>query len=127
MHKDHYENVYCVVSGHKDFILLPPTDVPWVPYISLPPATYKEVKPGEFVIEKQPGEDVPWIIIDPLKPDLESYPQYKHASPIRYCAVPHKFTHVFMVVGLVNISKKTYRWISVKLHKMIRHYKTKMW
>ncbi|KAK3871793.1 hypothetical protein Pcinc_023080 [Petrolisthes cinctipes] len=83
MHKDHYENVYCVVSGHKDFILLPPTDVPWVPYANLPPATYKEINPGEFVIEENPGEDVPWISIDPLKPDIESYPQYKHASPIR--------------------------------------------
>lgn len=97
MHKDHYENVYCVVSGHKDFILLPPTDVPWVPYVSLPPATYREVKPGEFVIEKQPGEDVPWIIIDPVKPDLDSYPQYKHASPIRYLIIQ------FLIILLVFV------------------------
>lgn len=26
-HKDHYENVYAVVSGEKHFLLLPPTDV----------------------------------------------------------------------------------------------------
>lgn len=26
-HKDHYENIYAVVSGEKHFLLLPPTDV----------------------------------------------------------------------------------------------------
>ncbi|KAK7880072.1 hypothetical protein WMY93_033264 [Mugilogobius chulae] len=28
MHKDHYENLYCVISGEKHFLLLPPTDRP---------------------------------------------------------------------------------------------------
>lgn len=32
VHKDHYENLYCVVSGEKNFILLPPTDRPFIPY-----------------------------------------------------------------------------------------------
>lgn len=32
VHKDHYENLYCVVSGEKHFVLLPPTDRPFVPY-----------------------------------------------------------------------------------------------
>lgn len=32
VHKDHYENLYCVVSGEKHFILLPPTDRPFIPY-----------------------------------------------------------------------------------------------
>ncbi|XP_070834906.1 bifunctional peptidase and (3S)-lysyl hydroxylase JMJD7 isoform X1 [Chaetodon trifascialis] len=32
MHKDHYENLYCVISGEKTFILLPPTDRPFIPY-----------------------------------------------------------------------------------------------
>lgn len=26
-HKDHYENLYAVISGEKHFVLLPPTDV----------------------------------------------------------------------------------------------------
>nr|CAD7400551.1 unnamed protein product [Timema cristinae] len=50
MHKDPYENIYCVVSGYKDFILLPPTDRPWIPYKSFPVASYKEVAPGHFEI-----------------------------------------------------------------------------
>lgn len=41
VHKDPYENIYCVISGYKDFILIPPTDAPWVPYKSYPLASYK--------------------------------------------------------------------------------------
>ena len=32
VHKDHYENIYCVISGQKTFLLIPPTDQPFVPY-----------------------------------------------------------------------------------------------
>lgn len=32
VHKDHYENLYCVISGEKTFILIPPTDRPFIPY-----------------------------------------------------------------------------------------------
>nr|CAD7594021.1 unnamed protein product [Timema genevievae] len=113
MHKDPYENIYCVVSGYKDFILLPPTDRPWIPYKSFPVASYKEVATGVFEIvprsdkgsvsqqngtpqhphqlETAADEDellsaddlfVPWICIDPLDPDLDSYPLFKKAHPV---------------------------------------------
>lgn len=48
MHRDHYENIYCVVSGHKDFILLPPTDLPWVPYEYYKTGQFREVANGQF-------------------------------------------------------------------------------
>lgn len=32
VHRDHYENIYCVMSGWKKFLLLPPTSLPFVPY-----------------------------------------------------------------------------------------------
>ena len=32
VHKDHYENLYCVVKGYKIFILIPPTDQAFIPY-----------------------------------------------------------------------------------------------
>uniref|UniRef100_A0A1A8JI81 Jumonji domain containing 7 n=2 Tax=Nothobranchius TaxID=28779 RepID=A0A1A8JI81_NOTKU len=35
MHKDPYENLYCVISGEKHFILLPPTDRPFIPYVTM--------------------------------------------------------------------------------------------
>jgi hypothetical protein len=50
VHKDPFENIYCVVSGYKDFILHPPTDRPWIPYKNLPLARYKEISPGIFDI-----------------------------------------------------------------------------
>ncbi|KAB7496914.1 JmjC domain-containing protein 7, partial [Armadillidium nasatum] len=84
MHKDNYENIYCVVNGYKDFILHPPTDAPWIPYKLYPQACYNSDSDGKFTIK--PVEDslyVPWICIDPLHPDFDSYPQYKKAVPIR--------------------------------------------
>lgn len=32
VHKDHYENLYCVVTGEKHFILHSPADVPYIPH-----------------------------------------------------------------------------------------------
>lgn len=51
MHRDHYENIYCVVAGQKDFILLPPTDLPWVPYENFQIATFKEEESGTFTVD----------------------------------------------------------------------------
>ena len=85
MHKDPYENIYCVISGHKDFILLPPTDRPWIPYKTFPPAVHRCDSSGVFsTVPCSEGEahSVPWIPIDPLNPDFEQYPQYKRASPV---------------------------------------------
>ncbi|XP_075387532.1 bifunctional peptidase and (3S)-lysyl hydroxylase JMJD7 isoform X2 [Tenrec ecaudatus] len=43
LHKDHYENLYCVLSGEKHFLLHPPSDRPFIPYGALdstgPPGT----------------------------------------------------------------------------------------
>lgn len=50
VHKDPFENIYCVISGYKDFILHPPTDRPWIPYKKYPLASYKETTPGVFDI-----------------------------------------------------------------------------
>ncbi|XP_030574366.1 bifunctional peptidase and (3S)-lysyl hydroxylase JMJD7 isoform X1 [Archocentrus centrarchus] len=84
MHKDHYENLYCVVSGEKHFILLPPTDRPFVPYGLYGQAVYHQRDDGEFeVFDQNDSERVPWI---PLDPDLERYPQYRQAQPL-HCSV----------------------------------------
>ncbi|GFO26854.1 Jmjc domain-containing protein 7 [Plakobranchus ocellatus] len=82
MHRDHYENLYCVVSGEKTFILHPPTDLPYIPYETYRSAVYKEGPIGSFaVISDEKDSEVPWVAIDPLKPDLKRYPQYAQAQP----------------------------------------------
>lgn len=86
MHKDHYENLYCVISGEKHFLLLPPTDRPFIPYGLYQPATYCQQDNGEFKVVDENAEKVPWIPLDPLEPDLERFPQYQHAQPL-HCSV----------------------------------------
>lgn len=87
MHKDHYENLYCVISGEKHFILLPPTDRPFIPYELYQPAVYKLREDGNFeVVDEKDSDKVPWIPLDPMNPDLERYPQYEHARPL-HCTV----------------------------------------
>lgn len=51
MHKDPYENIYCVISGYKDFILIPPIDLHCVPRIKYPTGVYKTQKNGEMIID----------------------------------------------------------------------------
>ncbi|KAG1678334.1 JmjC domain-containing protein 7 [Nymphon striatum] len=87
VHKDHYENLYAVIRGYKDFILLPPTDLPWIPYKEYPLGQYKQNSEGDFSIElDNTGATVPWIPIDVLNPDCEKYPKYKYTSPL-HCRV----------------------------------------
>lgn len=51
MHKDHYENIYCVVSGFKDFILIPPVDVHLVPRQTYQSAIFESDEQGAFSIK----------------------------------------------------------------------------
>ncbi|XP_011704970.1 PREDICTED: jmjC domain-containing protein 7, partial [Wasmannia auropunctata] len=91
MHKDSYENIYCVVSGEKNFILHPPTDLPWIPYLNYPSAVYKEYEPGKWIIESLANEtpdlegitSTPWICVDPLNPDYEKYPEYRNTHSLK--------------------------------------------
>lgn len=51
VHKDPYENIYCVVSGHKDFILIPPVSYHNVPRRSFPSAVFKSRSGGGMEIQ----------------------------------------------------------------------------
>ncbi|KAJ8960799.1 hypothetical protein NQ318_020095 [Aromia moschata] len=81
MHKDPYENIYCVMEGHKDFILIPPTDLPYIPYKNYPVKRYRNVSTSRFDVEEVPGGRISWIAVDPLneKESLDSYPQFEKA------------------------------------------------
>lgn len=50
MHKDPYENIYCVVSGFKDFILIPPVDMAHVPRKKYQSAKYTTNCDGDMEI-----------------------------------------------------------------------------
>ncbi|XP_075985423.1 jumonji domain containing 7 [Anticarsia gemmatalis] len=93
MHKDPYENIYCVINGYKDFVLIPPTDLPFVPYKRYPQAEFNltgdkwDIVPIDVAEERESSDDeefdvksgLPWICIDPLSPDYTSFPEYRKA------------------------------------------------
>ncbi|XP_020533422.1 bifunctional peptidase and (3S)-lysyl hydroxylase JMJD7 isoform X2 [Jatropha curcas] len=82
-HKDHYENLYAVVSGQKDFLLLPPTDVHRLYIRNYPAAQYfYSQENGEFRLEmEEPVRYVPWCSVDPYpSPQAEDSERAKFPS-----------------------------------------------
>lgn len=81
MHKDPYENIYCVIDGYKDFILIPPTDLPFVPYKKYKQAEFKRNGSDWDIVPLNDGVnyDLPWVCIDPMDPDYDQYPEFKKA------------------------------------------------
>ncbi|KAJ4952436.1 hypothetical protein NE237_029268 [Protea cynaroides] len=67
-HKDHYENLYAVISGEKHFLLLPPTDVHRMYIRDYPAANYSYSQDtGEFTLElEKPLRYVPWSGVNPF-------------------------------------------------------------
>lgn len=85
VHKDPYENMYCVIDGWKEFILIPPTDLPFVPYQTFPTASFEMLNYPENPVfeivssEDKLDRDIRWIDIDPLNPDFRKHPEFKEA------------------------------------------------
>ncbi|KAL8151459.1 hypothetical protein V2J09_021267 [Rumex salicifolius] len=100
-HKDHYENLYAVVSGEKHFLLLPPTDVHRMYIRPYPAAHYsyrKVVVPlyesGEFSLElEDPVRHVPWSSVNPYpspedkEKEMNDYPLYFRGPKPFECTV----------------------------------------
>lgn len=83
MHKDHYENVMCVVRGTKSFVLLPPSDAPFLYENTFPSARFRFAG-GRFAVTRdRPHTRTSWIPVCPLAPDLRRYPLFRLAHPIR--------------------------------------------
>lgn len=90
MHKDPYDNLYCVVSGHKDFILFPPHCQPWIPKKLYPTGVYERnadtqqyhIKPLKDENDENEPLLTKWISIDPLAPDLAAHPKYSKIQPL---------------------------------------------
>lgn len=67
MHKDPYENFYCVISGKKNFTLFPPTDAHYLPKEPFPQAQFEKNKESnEWKIKPtEPEQIINWITADP--------------------------------------------------------------
>lgn len=66
-HKDHYENLYAVVAGEKEFTLLPPADV-WRLYLTQYPRARFTPSGPEGVLQpvlERPQADVAWCPVEP--------------------------------------------------------------
>lgn len=94
-HKDHYENLYAVVSGEKHFLLLPPTDVHRMYIKEYPAAHYvRSEENGDFKIELDtPLRYVPWSSVDPYPPSSQAeeermlFPRYFNGPKPFECTV----------------------------------------
>ncbi|BAF25425.1 lysine-specific demethylase JMJ32 [Oryza sativa Japonica Group] len=96
-HKDHYDNIYVVVSGEKHFLLLPPTEHHRLYVRDYPAAHYAAEDEAELRLKlelEEPERIVPWSSVDPYPPSPEeaaaqasSFPLYfEGPRPIR-CTV----------------------------------------
>lgn len=101
VHKDHFENMYAVISGEKTFTLLPPTDSIFMPENTYPTCRYtlyncdlsscdgESYNSSNFRISYDgcPSDSLPWIPLDPANPNaISKYPQFRLAHPI-HCTV----------------------------------------
>ncbi|XP_072963022.1 lysine-specific demethylase JMJ32 [Typha angustifolia] len=88
-HKDHYENLYAVITGEKHFLLLPPTEVHRLYVRPYPAARYisssQSQDTGEMMLKlemEEPERMVPWCSVDPFPPEdtaaacMSSFPLY---------------------------------------------------
>ncbi|KAF7829097.1 jmjC domain-containing protein 7 [Senna tora] len=94
-HKDHYENLYAVVTGEKHFLLLPPTDVHRMYIRDYPAANYRySWDTGEFSLElEKPTRHVPWCSVNPYpspenkEAEMSKFPLYFNGPEPVQCTV----------------------------------------
>lgn len=100
LHKDHFENMYAVISGEKVFTLFPPTDVAFIPTDTFLTAKYtvKRMTAMNSASEDQwqlnltsegcPSEELEWIPIDPNDREdaIRAHPKFARTKPL-YCSV----------------------------------------
>lgn len=86
MHKDHYENLYCVVKGTKVFTLCCPTDLPWMNQTWFREASFERVNGSLTPILQEPEHAIPWIPIDPdwnTQQREQANPRASRLSPLQ--------------------------------------------
>ncbi|KAF8781006.1 hypothetical protein HU200_000975 [Digitaria exilis] len=91
-HKDHYDNIYVVVSGEKHFLLLPPTEHHRL-YVRDYPAAHYVVTGKDAEVEHQlslrlemeePHRMVPWSSVDPYPASPEEMAEQASSFPLYF-------------------------------------------
>jgi jumonji domain-containing protein 7 len=97
LHKDNYDNLMTVITGCKRFLLLPPSDLLFLQEDDYTQARYvhndavcnnnqhnvnNEHQSCWSIQIEQDSHTVPWISVNPDKPNLERYPEFANTSPI---------------------------------------------
>ncbi|KAI5479833.1 phospholipase A2 [Pseudohyphozyma bogoriensis] len=89
LHKDPYQNIYCVLRGTKTFTLYPPTEFACMHESLYPTASYHFTPPSTFTLHpSSPAQQTPWIPIDPLSPSLSEHPRFVYARPMKVTLNP---------------------------------------
>ena len=104
MHKDHYENVFCVASGQKIFTICPPADAIFIDENLFPSGTFRNDDDSGWIVDvqKECNDDgdgklelVRWIEadVDKMMMDdqpsesrldyLAKFPQVQYAHPMK--------------------------------------------
>ncbi|KAI3996992.1 hypothetical protein MKX01_021268 [Papaver californicum] len=94
-HKDHYENLYAVITGEKHFLLLPPTDVHRLYVHNYPAARYSlSQDTGVLTLQlEEPRRLVPWCSVNPYPPaaikdqEVSKFPLYFNGPKPSECTV----------------------------------------
>lgn len=102
MHKDHYENIFCVASGQKIFTICPPADSMFFQETEFPIGTFRRKANGYWIVDVHKeceGEDnqkVHWIesnierVVD--SEPVESRSEYIEQFPLLQYTHPIKFS-----------------------------------
>ena len=70
MHKDHYENLFYVCSGQKEFVLCPPADLVFLHEDEFPSGTFCPTK-NEKVETHDESKQQSWVVITDQCPESE--------------------------------------------------------
>jgi len=91
LHFDMFENLNTVVSGSKEWLLFPPTDLPFFYFTRFPEAKWSTKISRDGGVDRFNPKLVdptnsslhPWIPVDPDFPDYSVYPRSRNALPSR--------------------------------------------
>ncbi|KAK4963491.1 hypothetical protein LTR10_001120 [Elasticomyces elasticus] len=84
LHKDNYENIYVQLRGQKEFVLMPPVEMPCVNEQLLQTGRYAPTDDGELKVQlDEEAERIPVATWDPDEPEQRTTPYSHLAKPLR--------------------------------------------